>query len=153
MTPLRLFRSVVREELRTLWLVHRSRAVLVLLCAAIAGAVFWPVAGTGRPVTAFVYTYGLGEGAGLRAWTLDGVGRWHERNPDGREARVFDVTMRGVVGGCPGSLTHETAHPAYVFFVPDMGCRAMGLMLQRNGAAWSTLGGMSIASSEPQLGQ
>ena len=143
---LRVFRSVVREEAKTCWLRYRLLILSAVLPTAAACGIAVALARPGQPVTAFVYTYPFGANHGLRAWTLDGSGRWHERGPDGREARLFDVTTRDTVNGCRGSLTGESAQRDFKFFVPDVGCRAMALLLKRGDGAWTTLGPMTIVS-------
>lgn len=144
----RVLRSVVREEARTLWLTYRYRLILLLCLCGTAGAVLGSTATSGRPVTAFAYTYPFGATAGPRAWRLDRLDRWHERDPVGRDARLFDVTSRLVVDGCRGSATHESAQPRFEFFVPDMGCHHMALMIRRNGGPWSPLGPMTAMSTD-----
>lgn len=134
------FDARIREDVAGLW--QRNRWGVLLACLLVGVAFLAGSDGTRQDqrLTSFTYLYTSGASAEPRMWSLDDLGRWHERDSSGRGARLFDIVKRTVVKGCRGSAASETQGPQFVFFIPDPGCETMSILMSRNGAAWVPLG-------------
>lgn len=95
-----------------------------------------------RAVTAFKWTYNAEPSPGTRSWYRDDANRWHERYPDGHEAKVFDMVSSGSANGCAGSVVRGSAEPDFQVFIPDVGCSQMTALFRRGEASWNTMGRM-----------
>ena len=95
-----------------------------------------------KAVTAFKWVYNAQPSPGTRSWFLDGSSRWHERYPDGSEAKVFDRVNRGSANGCSGSVARASTEADFQVFIPDVGCNQMAALFRRGEGPWSNMGQM-----------
>ena len=101
-----------------------------------------PAAAGANAVKSFKWAYNAQPSPGTRTWFLDEASRWHERYPDGHEAKVFDRVTRGTANGCAGGVAASSLEPDFQVFIPDLGCAPMAALFRRGQTAWNTMGQM-----------
>jgi hypothetical protein len=97
----------------------------------------------GREVQSFTWIYGFQTDPGLRSWSRDEGGIWHERYPSGRDTATFSVVGREVVNRCNGSVVRNNKESGFEAFIPDLGCDLMWARFRWNNGEWKWMGQMN----------
>jgi serine protease Do len=94
-------------------------------------------------VHSFTWIYESPPDPGLRVWSRDEAGIWHERYPNGRDTKTFSVVGREVVNRCNGSVVRNNKEPDFEAFIPDFGCNPMWIQFHLNNGEWRWLAQMN----------
>src|SRR4051794_36380440 len=84
----------------------------------------------------FTWVYQFNPDPGLRIWSRDPSGIWHERYPDGRENASFSLVSRETVDNCVGAVVRNMKDQNFEVFIPDQGCDRMWARFRTNNGPW-----------------